>query len=189
MLRWDILPTIVLSVATALLAINLDASPAQAADVEPVRLIFDTDICGDCDDVLALGMIHALESRGYCRLLAVTISVDHEQAAPFVDAVNTFYGRGEVPIGVVGQGGVVEKSAFLSLVEEKDASGRFRYPHDLVSGRSAPSATSVLRKTLAAQPDHSVAIAQVGFSTNLARLLDSPRGRALADDRYRAGEA
>ena len=32
----------------------------------------------------------------------------------------------------------------------------------------------MLRKTLAAQPDHSVVIAQVGFSTNLARLLDSP---------------
>jgi purine nucleosidase len=173
-MRWDILPTILASCAAALMAIGLEPSPARAADAEPVRLIFDTDICGDCDDVLALGMIHALESRGYCRLLAVTISVDHEQAAPFVDAINTFYGRGGIPIGVVGQGGVVEKSAFLSLVEEKDAQGRFRYPHDLLSGRSAPSATSVLRKTLAAQPDHSVAIAQVGFATNLARLLDSP---------------
>jgi hypothetical protein len=119
-------------------------------------------------------MIHSLQSRGLCRLLAVTISVDHEQAAPFVDAVNTFYGRGDIPIGVVGPGGVVEKSAFLSLVDEKDAAGHYRYPHDLISGRSAPAATSVLRKTLAAQPDHSVVIAQVGFSTNLARLLDSP---------------
>jgi purine nucleosidase len=173
-MRWDILPTILASCAAALMAIGLEPSPARADDAEPMRLIFDTDICGDCDDVLALGMIHALESRGYCRLLAVTISVDHEQAAPFVDAVNTFYGRGGIPIGVVGQGGVVEKSAFLSLVEEKDAEGRFRYPHDLLSGRSAPSATSVLRKTLADQPDHSVAIAQVGFATNLARLLDSP---------------
>ena len=94
------------------------AHRTQAA--EPVRLIFDTDICGDCDDVLALGMIHSLQSRGLCRLLAVTISVDHELAAPFVDAVNTFYERGDIPIGVVGKGGVVEKSEFLSLVEEQD---------------------------------------------------------------------
>jgi Inosine-uridine preferring nucleoside hydrolase len=139
---------------------------------EPVRLIFDTDICGDCDDVLALGMIHALESRGACKLLAVTISVDHELAAPFVDAVNTFYGRGDIPIGVVGKGGVVEKSRYLALVDEKDGD-RYRYPHDLLSGRSAPNATAVLRKTLASQPDRSVVIVQVGFSTNLARLLDS----------------
>jgi purine nucleosidase len=176
-MRWKIPPTIILPIATAFLSTGLDSGSARAVEppqVEPIRLIFDTDICGDCDDVLALGMIHALQSRGACRLLAVTISTDHEQAAPFVDAVNTFYGRGEIPIGVAGQGGVVEKSAFLPLVEEKDAGGQFRYPHDLVSGRTAPSATAVLRKTLAAQPDHSVAIAQVGFATNLARLLDSP---------------
>jgi hypothetical protein len=177
-MRWDILPATLLPIAT-LLAIALHAAPIRAADdAEPVRLIFDTDICGDCDDVLALGMINALESRGYCRLLAVTISVDHEQAAPFVEAVNTFYGRGEIPIGVVGQGGVVEKSAFLSLVEEKDAEGRYRYPHSRTSVR--PGATSLLRKILAAQPDHSVTIVQVGFSTNLARLLDSPPDESSA---------
>jgi hypothetical protein len=172
-MRWDLLPMMGLPVATVLLAMGLNPSPVRAAGVEPVRLIFDTDICGDCDDVLALGMIHALESRGACRLLAVTISADHELAAPFVDAVNTFYGRGEIPIGVVGQGGVVEKSAFLSLVEAKD-DGRPRYPHRITSARSTPSAVAVLCKTLAAQPDRSVVIAQVGFSTNLARLLDSP---------------
>jgi hypothetical protein len=148
---------------------------ARAA--EPVRLIFDTDICGDCDDVLALGMIHSLQSRGLCRLLAVTVSVNHELAAPFVDAVNTFYNHGNIPIGVVDTGGVIEKSEFLALVEEKDG-GRYRYPHDLVSGRSAKDATAVLRSTLAAQPDRSVVIAQVGFSTNLARLLESPPDRS-----------
>jgi hypothetical protein len=137
-----------------------------------VRLIYDTDICGDCDDVLALGMIHALQSRGHCRLLAVTISVDHELAAPFVEAVNAFYNRNQIPIGVVGNGGVVEKSAFLSLVDERDGE-RLRYPHRLASARFAPSATAMLRKTLVAQPDGSVVIAQVGFSTNMARLLDS----------------
>ena len=89
-----------------------EPSPVSAADVP--GLIFDTDICGDCDDVLALGMIHALQSRGACRLLAVTVSVDNDLAAPFVDAVNTFYGRGEIPIGVVGKGGVVEKSKYLA---------------------------------------------------------------------------
>ena len=122
----------------------------------------------------ALGMIHSLESRGLCSLLAVTVSVDNDLAAPFVDAVNTFYGRGAIPIGVVGKGGVVEKSKYLSMVEEKQPDGTYRYPHDLISGASAPTATEVLRATLASQPDRSVVIVQVGFSTNLARLLASP---------------
>jgi purine nucleosidase len=173
---------VILAVASLLFT---SAPFAQAA--EPVRLIFDTDICGDCDDVLALGMIHSLQSRGLCRLLAVTISVEHELAAPFVDAVNTFYERGDIPIGVVGKGGVIENSEFLSLVTEQE-SGRFRYRHDLVEKPAAKDATALLRSTLAAQPDRSVVIAQVGFSTNLARLLASPaddlsplNGRELVD--------
>src|SRR5262245_22923669 len=170
-MHWEFLPFLV-AATTLILATSLSSAEAQAAGAEPVRLIFDTDICGDCDDVLALGMIHALQSRGHCRLLAVTVSADNDLAAPFVDAVNTFYGRGDIPIGVVGPGGVVEESAFLSLAEEKDG-GDLRYPRRLASSRSAPGATAVLRKTLAAQPDRSVVVVQVGFSTNLARLLDS----------------
>jgi hypothetical protein len=150
---------------------GLVATTARA--VEPLPLIFDTDICGDCDDVLALAMIHALESREACRLLAVTVSVNHEQAAPFVNAVNTFYGRGQIPIGVVGAGGVTEPSKYLAVVDVRDGDG-YRYPHKLKSSASAPNATRVLRAALAGQPDGSVAIVQVGFSTNLARLLDSP---------------
>jgi purine nucleosidase len=142
--------------------------------VPPVSVIFDTDICGDCDDILALGMIHSLQSRGLCYLLAVTVSADHELAAPFVSAINTFYGRSKIPIGVVGEGGVKETSKFLSLANEKQADGRYRYPHDVISGRAAPAAALVLRRALADRADQSVVIVQVGFSTNLARLLDSP---------------
>lgn len=154
------------------LALGFEAA-ASARGAEPVGVVFDTDICGDCDDVLALAMLHAFESRGECRLLAVTVSADHDLAAPFVDAVNTFYGRGSIPIGVVGPGGVVEKGKFLPLAEQKDGD-QLRYPRDLASGKSAPAAVEVLRKALAAQPDGSVVVVQVGFSTNLARLLDAP---------------
>lgn len=162
---------IVAAVAVAGLAVFSAEGLAEAG--RPTPLIFDTDICGDCDDVLALGMIHALEERRVCRLLAVTVSADHDQAAPFVDAINTFYGRDAIPIGVVGPGGVAATSKFLGLARETDGD-QLRYPHDLESGRTAPEATSVLRAALAAQPDGSVVVVQVGFSTNLARLLDSP---------------
>jgi hypothetical protein len=163
-------------------ALSLRATlPARAADdassetkpTSPVRLIYDTDICGDCDDVLALGMIHALETRGACRLLAVTVSVDNDLAAEFVDSVNHFYGRPRIPIGVVGKGGVRAESRFLSLANQRDGD-KLRYRRDLGPSGGRRPATEVLRKTLAGEPDGSVTIAQVGFSTNLARLLDSP---------------
>src|SRR4051794_38763556 len=90
---------------TIALALVAAAPEGETKGGRPVRLILDTDICGDCDDVLALAMIHSLQARGACRLLAVTVSADHDLAAPFVDAVNTFYGQPTVPIGVVGAGG------------------------------------------------------------------------------------
>ncbi len=141
--------------------------------LEPTPLIFDTDIGNDVDDVLALGVIHALETRGECKLLAVTITKDHHLAAPFTDAVNTFYGRSDVPIGVCRSGVTPEAGKFNPLAEVKDENS-YRYPHDLVSGEQAPDAVRVLRTALADAADGSVAIAQVGFSTNLANLLDSP---------------
>ena len=49
-----------------------------------------------------------------------------------------------------------------------------RYPNRFASGPLPPSTTTVLRQALAHEPDHSVVIVQVGFSTNLARFLDSP---------------
>lgn len=139
----------------------------------PVQLIFDTDIGNDCDDVLALGMIHALETRGECKLLAVTTTKDHALAAPFVDAINTFYGRGDIPIGVCNSKKTPEPGTFNVLADKKDGDA-YRYPHDLTSGKDAPSAVSVLRKALASAEDGSVVIAQVGFSTNLVNLLDTP---------------
>ena len=144
----------------------------SADAAEPVRLIFDTDIGNDVDDVLAQGMIHSLQSRGACKLLAITVTKDSDLAGPFVDAINTFYGRPDTPIGVVRPGKTPEPGKFLPMAAEKTGE-TFRYPHNLLSNKDAPEAVSLLRKTLAAEPDGSVVIAQVGFSTNLARLMDS----------------
>lgn len=140
---------------------------------EPTPVIFDTDIGNDVDDVLALGIIHSLESRGVCKLLAVTLTIDNPKAAAFVDAVNTFYGRGDIPIGAVRNGVKSDDGAFLGLADAMD-NGTPRFPHDLKSGADAPDSVVLLRQTLSKQADNSVVIAQVGFSTNLIRLLDSP---------------
>ena len=136
-----------------------------------VPLIFDTDIGNDVDDVLALGVIHALESRGECKLLAVTVTKDNPLAGKFVDCVNTFYGRGKVPIGIVEKGVTPKDGKFIGLAKERDGD-QLRYPHDY-DPETADGAVRVLRKALVGAEDRSVVIAQVGFSTNLANLLTS----------------
>jgi len=150
-------------------------TPAWSAEGarEPVRLIFDTDMGNDADDAMALAMIHALENRGECQLLAVTVTKDNKYAAPFIDLFNTFYGRGDVPIGTVRGGVAREDGKYLRQVVTAEDHGQPRYPHKLTDGAQAPEATRVLRQVLAAQPDRSVVVVMVGFSTNMARLLAS----------------
>jgi len=156
----------------ALIVTSLNTCSIAEDSARRVPFVFDTDIGNDVDDVLALGVIHALQSRGECELIAVTITKDSELAAPFTDAVNTFYGRGNIPIGVCRSGVTSRPGKFNPLASE-NKNGQQRFPHDLLSGNSAPDAVSVLRKALASHPDGSVVIAQVGFSTNLANLLES----------------
>jgi inosine-uridine nucleoside N-ribohydrolase len=148
---------------------------AVTAQAEPLRVIFDTDVGNDVDDALALAMLHSLESRGECKLLAVTLTKDSPHAVAFTDVINTFYGRGDIPIGRVKNGKTPEPGKFLQVVTEaRDASGVLLYPRRLAADTAVPEAVALLRKTLAAQPDGSVVLIQVGFFSNLARLLDSP---------------
>src|SRR5471030_698349 len=135
--------------AVALLCAALCAAAPAA---EPVRLIFDTDMGNDVDDALALAVIHALESRGEAKLLAVTLSKDNRYAAPYVDLVNTFYGRAPIPVGVVIHGKTPEDSAMIKVpAERRKPDGQYVYPHKLTDGREAPDAVTVLRRVLAAE--------------------------------------
>jgi inosine-uridine nucleoside N-ribohydrolase len=158
---------LVLVAALAPVALGGLARPVAAA--EPVRLIFDTDIGGDIDDALALAVIHALQARGACQLLAVTLTNDHPQVAPLTDVINTFYGHPETPIGTA-RNGINGASHYVEVAQLRDGD-HLRYPRRVKDARDLPDGVSLLRRVLAAQPDGSVVIAQVGPSSNLAALL------------------
>lgn len=159
----------------------------KAFAAEPVRLILDTDMGNDCDDALALGMIHALENREEVRLLAVTITKDNRNAAVYIDLVNHFYGRPDIPIGLVRNGKTPNDTPMLNVpVQRRDSQGHLVYPRRLQAESEIPEAVDVLTRILTDQPDSSVTIAQIGFSTNLARLVSTPAGRALAARKVKA---
>ncbi len=161
----------------AAVAMALAAFPALGS--EPVRIVFDTDMGNDVDDALALGVIHSLQSRRCCELLAATSSKDHPKSAAFIDSLNTFYGRPDVPVGAVRDGVTRAEGSYLKLADVTDGD-RLRYPHSLASGAEAPEAVSLLRRVLAGQPDGSVVLTQVGFFTNYSRLLASGADDASA---------
>jgi len=136
-------------------------------------MIFDTDMGNDIDDAMALAMIHQLARRGAIDLLAVTSTKDHPKSAAYIDALNTWYGFPDIPVGAVRDGAARDEGRFNGQIDRRDDAGIPLFPRDLVSGIDAPEAVSLIRKTLANQPDGSVMLVQVGFFTNFSRLLDS----------------
>ncbi len=156
--------------------LSVSSVPTNAA--EPVKLIYDTDMGNDIDDVFALAMINNLEKRGEIDFLAMTITKDNKYAAPYCQMIDVFYGNPDVPIGIVKGSGVetFDGKYTKQSLEAKDENGNLLFPfYNYKEDKTEyMEATALLRKTLAAQEDGSVVIAQVGFSTNLARLLDSP---------------
>lgn len=142
------------------------APAQQATSKPPVSLIFDTDIGPDYDDVGAMALLHALADSGKAKILATTASNQSKYIAGVLDVLNTYFGRPNIPIGVVRG-----RSVRMVAPQKWDSLLVSKYPHDLKSNDKAQDALSLYRKTLATQPDGSVTIVTVGFLTNLADLL------------------
>lgn len=137
------------------------------------RIIFDTDMGPDVDDAGALAVLHALADNREIELLAVVISTTDDDGTPaisFVDAVDTYYGRPDLPIGLYNG----PRFAFSDKYTGDVASNPAKYPHDLGPTRDqVPEATALYRQVLANEPDSSVTIVCVGPMNNLRALLSS----------------
>lgn len=134
---------------------------------QPVKIIYDTDMESDVDDVAATAILHVLADRGEAEILATMVSSTNPWSAPCLDAINTFYGRPNLPIGVPKGEGVNRASVYAQSVAET-------YPHSVTSPDALPDAVQLYRQVLAGQPDSSVVIVTVGYLTNLSRLLHTP---------------
>ncbi len=133
-----------------------------------VKIIFDTDLGPDYDDVGALAFLHAMADSGKVEILATVTSNKHDLVAPSIDVINTYFGRKDLPIGAPKSPGVS-----LTATQHWPDSIVSKYPHRIKSTSEVPDAVTVYRKVLAAQPDSSVTIVTVGFLTNLSNLLQS----------------
>lgn len=131
------------------------------------RIIFDTDMSGDCDDAGALALLHALADRGECELLAVASNRKDKSnaSAAAVAAINTYYGRAQLPIGTdkVGPTDLQRDSPYTRALRDE-------FPQRAQPDDQMPDALEVYRRVLAAQPDASVTLCAVGAFSNLAEL-------------------
>lgn len=140
-----------------------------------LKVIFETDIGNDVDDALALDMLYKYVEWGQVDLLAVMINKDAPAPAEYMDIMNTWYGHTDIPVGIVRDGSDDPWGQYAQkVVDLKNEDGAPMFARSRKSYDDLPDAHILYRQILAKQPDASVVIATVGFSTNLARLLDTP---------------
>ena len=176
----------------------------RTAERAAVKVIFDTDMLTDFDDVGALACLHALADAGECEILATVSCTRGNASVAAVEVINSYYGRPDLPVGSPKGTGVI--GAHVGAKDKVDPKsplgtkaggdgGHYKYrklaadyPQWVrhLDADDAPDATDVYRKALAAAPDGSVVICTVGFLTNLRNLLESKpdgisplNGRAL----------
>ncbi|HEX5656199.1 MAG TPA: hypothetical protein VFX59_03350 [Polyangiales bacterium] len=136
---------------------------ATSAQPSNARVIFDSDMSSDWDDVGDIAVLHGLASLGQVEILAMANSSLNGGTMLCMDAINTYYGKPDIPIGrrpdVGGVGGYPGQIAS-------------EFPHGPETKPTEfPLAVDVYRRVLAAQPAKSVTILTTGFLTNLKALL------------------
>lgn len=144
----------------------------QAA--EPVKIIFDTDMGNDVDDVVALDMLYKYVDEGTIDLLGILSSKRELGSIKFIDAMNTIYGHPNIPIGIVKtypEEGYVCEDKRLNYADYTVV--QHNYPHTIKDWDAVEDGYKLLRKLLSKEEDGSVTLVMVGFSTNLDRMIAS----------------
>ncbi len=141
---------------------------AAQKTINKIKIILDTDIGPDYDDVGAMAVLHAMADSGKIQILGTFSSNRDSLVVPTIEVLNTWFGRPEILTGSPKKEGVS-----ISSSQHWPDSLVSRFPHKIKSSRLAPDAVAGYRQILAAQPDHSVTIVTIGFLTNLSNLLQS----------------
>lgn len=147
----------------------------KASKPEKLRVIFETDIGNDIDDALALDMLYKYMDEGTIELSAVMLNKCNPAPGEYMDIMNTWYGYPDIPVGIVRDGADDPWGKYAQKVvdlKNEDGTPMFQRTHGDYD--KLPDAHVLYRQILASKPDNSVVISSVGFSTNLARLLDTP---------------
>lgn len=151
-------------------------------------VILESDFTADVDDVGALAMLHALVDQGDVQILAVMLNAGRQTArgeqtwAPAaVDAINTYYGRGDIPIGVyTGPWSCRCDSKYTEPLARSKT-----WPNDVGDMTSALRAGRIrtgdrlYEDVLSRVSDKSVTVVSVGYLTNLYSYLKTADGPGL----------
>lgn len=131
-----------------------------------IKVMFDTDMGSDCDDAGALALLHELATLGECEILSVTHCHKGKGCGGCLAAINTYYGRPDIPTGAFSETSIARKDPtdiYTEAVADKYFDGTVKIEET----------TAVMRRTLAKAEDGEVTLVAVGTFNSLRALLES----------------
>lgn len=137
------------------------------APITAQRVIVLTDYAGDCDDAAALAIAADAHKKETINLLGVVVTSSISTSAPGVYGQLAAYGMQSIPVyAYQGALGTYNNNISAPVRDAFGVPGQTRaaYEDDVIG----------LRQMLAAAPDASVKMIDIGAPVSLARLLDSP---------------
>jgi len=139
---------------------------------DPVKVIFDTDMGSDCDDVGALALLHAYANQGQAEIIGCVFSSGKvPYGAGIVEAIDIYYGRPDIPVGAYQQddiGDPVDKMQAEKLARDSAA-----FHNSIVHNQDTEDLSKLGRRLLAEQEDSSVIYITVGHTKGLYDILTS----------------
>jgi hypothetical protein len=158
------------------------SNPGFEMEVVGIPVIYETDMTLDVDDVGALAVLHGLQTEDQVTIMGVCYNEVHPLGPATIDAINTYYKRGSIPIGY-----------YTKFLQDPDPSDYFSadrnsdvddMAHDL-RDNIFDDAVNVYKQILSRRSDSSVVIISVGFLNNLYDLLLDAEGYALVEQKVK----
>jgi hypothetical protein len=160
-----------ITVLISLLSV-IACSNEPVREYEPVKIILDTDMGSDCDDAGALALLHRYADLGMAEIVGCIYSSGKvPYGAGIIEAINIYYGRGDIPVGAYygdEVGDPVDKMTAGKLVRDTVAFG-----NTIIYNTDTKEQTRLNRRLLASHEDHSITYVTIGHTKGLYELLVS----------------
>lgn len=132
------------------------------------KLLIDTDLGGDCDDVGAIALANLFYNQNLIDIVGMTYTTSLEWGPLCIDAINHYYGNDHFKIGVTSRRNFCEENT--NKYAEAMAN---HFEHNIANRSQFENAVDLMRKVLAQAEDNSITLAFIGQLNNGAELLAS----------------
>lgn len=134
--------------------------------MKKIKLIIDTDMGGDCDDAGAFAIAHNMCAEGLGDIIGTVCCVSEISAAVTAKAINEWYQKGDIPVGMVKDEVFLEDEKYKKYSKTIMDEYLKRCPMPRIF-----TSVKLLRKLLA--ENNNVTIAVIGMQNNIEALLKS----------------